>query len=302
MKLLDEIIDLLSDQKGSLTGALLKTKVVMHKIGHKELAEWVNDELNGYPFDKKVPPYRVIPARLYGNLRDIAYMYNNYAIPTGHLSEKMREYFTVNKMRESIAVLEEFASKTDVHLTSPVPPEYHEKLREALAKGIWIDRAWIQTEPTQVMNAVVEVRSRLLDFALGLQDQLGDVDESDVKEAAKKIDAPGMFHHTVFGDNTTIVLGNSNTTTIRNSIKKGDFRSLATLLKESGVTDEDIGYLELAIKEDEEKVDIENEQTGPAVRRWMSNMLDKAINTAWNIELGVAGGLLTNALQAYYFR
>jgi hypothetical protein len=302
MKLLDEIIDLLSDQKGSLTDALLKTKVVMHKIGHTELTEWVNDELNGYPLDKEVPPYRVIPSRLYGNLRDVGYMYNNHAIPTGHLSQKMHDYFNVNKMRESVAVLEEYASKTDMHLTSPVPPEYYKKLGEALAKGIWIDRAWIQTEPTQVMSAIVEVRSRLLDFALGLQDQLGDIDESEVKNAAKSIDATKMFHNAVFGDNTTIVMGDGNRTTVRNSVKKGDFESLAAVLKHSGVTEEDIGYLQIAIQEDEGQVDTENEQTGPAVKRWLSNMMDKAINTAWNIELGVAAGLLTNALQAYYFR
>ena len=55
MKLLDEIIDLLADENASLNAALLKTKVLMHTIGHAELAEWVNDELNGYPKDKPVP-------------------------------------------------------------------------------------------------------------------------------------------------------------------------------------------------------------------------------------------------------
>jgi hypothetical protein len=33
MKLLDDIIELLSEEKGSLTDALLKTKVLMHKSG-----------------------------------------------------------------------------------------------------------------------------------------------------------------------------------------------------------------------------------------------------------------------------
>lgn len=47
MKLLNEIIDALSSQDSSLTDALLKTKVLLHKIGHKELVEWVNRELNG---------------------------------------------------------------------------------------------------------------------------------------------------------------------------------------------------------------------------------------------------------------
>jgi len=47
LKLLNEIIDALSSQESSLTGALLKTKVLLHHIGRKELVEWVNHELNG---------------------------------------------------------------------------------------------------------------------------------------------------------------------------------------------------------------------------------------------------------------
>jgi AbiTii len=300
MQLLDEIITLLSDQKGSLTDALLKTKVVMHKIGHKELAEWVNDELNGYAKGKEVPPYRIIPSRPYAQLRDIAFVYNNQALPTGHLKSEEREYLTVNKMRESIAVLEGY-SKHEGHLMSPLPPEFHKRLGKVLTQGIWIESAWIQTEPSQIVNTVVEVRSRLLDFALGLQDKLGDVKESEVKEAAKGIDAPGMFQHTVFGDNTTIVIGNQNTTNIKNLVKKGDFASLAATLKERGVADGDVQELQVAITSDAGQVDAETKTFGPAVRGWMSRMMAKVVDASWNIELGVAGGLLTEALKAYYF-
>jgi AbiTii len=49
--LTDEIISLLSEEKSSLSEALLKTKVFLYQIGKKELAEWVNHELNGYPED-----------------------------------------------------------------------------------------------------------------------------------------------------------------------------------------------------------------------------------------------------------
>ena len=70
MKLLDEIIDLLADENGSLNAALLKTKVLMHTIGHAELAEWVNDELNGYPKDKPVPDYRIVGGRVAGNIQN----------------------------------------------------------------------------------------------------------------------------------------------------------------------------------------------------------------------------------------
>src|SRR5213083_1085835 len=102
MKLLDEIIDLLSVKDGSLTDALLKTKVLMHKIGHKELAEWVNDELNGYASNKEVPEYRVVPARLLANVANSAWRHQNQQMPLSHLPDDLQKMISENKMRESI--------------------------------------------------------------------------------------------------------------------------------------------------------------------------------------------------------
>jgi hypothetical protein len=53
-----KIIDILSDENGSLNGALLKTKVLLHTIGKKDLVPWVDNELKGYPDDDSVPEYR----------------------------------------------------------------------------------------------------------------------------------------------------------------------------------------------------------------------------------------------------
>lgn len=301
VKLLDEIVDLLSNEKGSLTDALLKTKVVLHKIGHKELVEWVNDELNGYAQGREVPTYRVIPARVVGNLQNAAFIYERHTLPISHLSEKERKHFSTNEMRESIRVLEEFAAKPDGHLIHPIAPELYSKLGEAL-DNVWVQKAWVQMEPTQIMNTLIEVRSRLLDFALNLQDKLGDTEnDTDAKQVAQTFDARAMFQHTVIGDNATFVLGDHNATTIKNSVKKGDFGSLSAALRGYGVSNEDIDSLEASIDQDNGAVDVEKKSFGPAVRGWMSEMMGKAVNAAWNIELSIAGGLLTNALQAYYF-
>lgn len=300
MKLIDDIVDLLSDCNGSLTEALLKTKVLMHKIGHKELAEWVNDELNGYPEGKPVPPYRIINSRLVGHVQNSVHVHNNFTLPTQHLSEKDGKWFLERELRESISVLEPMAKIPEGHLTIPVGPEFHHLIDKVL-NGYWVQRMWIQVEPTQILHGLTEVRSRLLDFVLGLQDQLGEVSENEVKEVAKSIDASAMFHGAVFGDNTTVVIGDKNTTHIKNEVKKGDFESLASVLRSAGLEQADIDTLGAAIEQDKGQVNADAQQLGPAVKGWMSQMLDKAINAAWNIELGVAGGLLTNALQAYYF-
>ncbi len=203
-------------------------------------------------------------------------------------------------MRESINVLEQFTKDPHKHLQMPLGPEFYGPIGEAL-DGAWVQKAWIQMEPTQIMHGLTEIRSRLLDFVLELQDKLGEADEAEMKEKAKAIDAPAMFQHAVFGDNATIVVGNQNVTTIKNIVSKGDFESLAAALRSKGVEASDVDALRAAVDADQGAVDLNKKQFGPRVKEWMTKMLGKAIDTSWQIEVGVAGGLLTEALKAYYF-
>ncbi len=262
MILLDEIIALLSDGKGSLTDALLKTKVLMHKIGHQELAEWVKDELNGYPAGKEVPPYRMLEGRVLGRLQNSAWIQDRQPLPISHLPEKERKYLSTNEMRESVRVLEEFTAKPDRHLMHMIAPELYPRLSDAFRNG-WVTNAWIQMEPTQLMNTLIEIRSRLLDFALELRDKMGDTEnDADAKQVAQTFDARAMFQHTVFGDNATFLIGDHNATIIKNAVKKNDFNSLATLFKERGMVEEDIAELKTAIDYDTDFIDYQNKRFG----------------------------------------
>ena len=299
MKLLDEIVELLSSSAGSLTDALLKTKVLMHRIGQKELAAWVNAELQGYPGKATVPEYRIVPAMLVATLNSGQRTIDNYMMPVGHLDEHLKKEFTQQGLRESIRVLEQYAAQ-GAALRNPLPADLYQILGKTL-QNAWVERAWIQMEATQVMNPLIEVRSRLLDFVLSLQGELDNVEDDGVKEASASIDVPAMFHHLVMGDNATLVVGNSNITTITNSVVKGDFSSLAAELRKNGVEQSDIADLQVAVTQDTTLVDLETKTFGPAVKSWMSKMMGKAIDASWQIELGVAGGLLTEALKAFYF-
>lgn len=300
MQLLKDLVTLLSDKDGSLTDALLKTKVLMHRIGHKELAEWVNDELNGYTTDRPVPDYRVIPTRLYGDVSNIVWQQKAAHLPTAHLDKEIQERFCIERLRQSVQVLEQL-SKANDSLSRPVKPELYGLLAKgAIEPSFHIDRAWVQFEPTQIVNVLIEVRSRLLDFTLNLEGELGDVEEDNMKEAAKSIDAPGMFASAVFGDNVTVVIGNGNETTITNTVKKGDFTALARAFKETGVSETDIAELQAAVGDDDVKVVAETKQFGPRVKAWMGKMSTKAIDGAWSIGIGAAGNLLADALGSYY--
>lgn len=301
MKLLNEIIDALSSQGSSLTEALLKTKVLLHKIGHKELVEWVNHELNGYPHNAELPEYRVLPAQVLANLANMAYQVNSHPIPLGHLDDEVRERFETAKMHQSLAVLEKLTADDDGFLESPIPMQYNGIFGGSLANGYKIQRVWSSIGKADVAQIFIQVRSRLLDFVLELKEQIGDnVPDQEVKSRTDSIDASSLFNNAIFGNNTTIVVGNHNSQDVTNIISKGNFPALAEHLKKHGVAESNIAELQTAIRTDENTLEVTQKQFGPAVKTWLRHMLSKAVDASWNVELGVASSLLATALQHYY--
>ena len=301
MNLLNEIIEALSSQSGSLTDALLKTKVLLHKIGHQELVEWVNNELNGYSSNDNLPEYRILPAQVLVNASNMAYQITSHPIPLGHFTKEQRESLETAKMHESLAVLEKLVEKPGGHLQASIPMEANGLLGRGLSNGYIIQRAWCDIGQASVAQIFVQVRSRLLDFVLGLQDQLGDnVSEQEIKQKADSFDASSLFNNAIFGNNTTIVVGANNKQQVTNITVKGDFHTLAEDLRQHGIKEPDISSLELAIKNDYEAPELIEKKFGPSVRVWLQGMLSKAVDSSWQIELGVASSLLATALQNFY--
>lgn len=303
MKLLDEIVELLSTQGGSLSDALLKTKVLMRTLGQNDLAQWVDDELKGYdPATSSVPPYRVVPSRLMGTLVNSHWRHPNQMLPIDHLPPDLQKTVSEAKLLEPIGVLEQFAANRKGALTMPISSSFKQTFGDTLIKNGHLESMWSQIELSQINGLLIEVRTKLLDFILELRSQLGDnVSSADVKKAGEKIDVAGMFQGAMIGDGATFVLGDHNTTNIKNNIKKGNFESLAAELKKQGVEQADIAVLQTAITQDKGAAELKEKKFGPAVKGWMSKMMGKAIDASWQIELGVAGGLLTEALKAFYF-
>jgi AbiTii len=301
LKLLDEIIDALSSQDSSLTDALLKTKVLLHKIGRRELVEWVNHELNGYTNTSEIPKYRILNAQVLGNLANMAYLMQAHPIPIGHLSKEQRGYLENAKMYQPLAVLEKLVDNDGQSLQLPIDMEFNPLLGESLGAGFTIQRAWSSISQADMAQIFVQVRSRLLDFVLGLKDQLGDdVSEQEIKQRTDSIDTSSLFNNAIFGNNTTIVVGNNNSQNIKNTIIRGDFTALAEHLSQAGVRSASIAELERAIEQDKAAPEIGAKQFGPSVKAWLKDMLSKAVDTSWNVELGIASSLLATALQKYY--
>lgn len=299
MKLIDEIIEILSSEESSLKTALLKTKVLLHKLGEKEILDWVDSELRGYQSIDSLPSYRVVHVSVLGNVSNMAYRQTHQVLPMMHLDKSIREKLDTRFLTDSIAVISEYSKRDDLQIT--IAPEYYPLLSKGLSNGYQVETAWGMTSSGVMTQVLTEVNSRLLGFVLELSEKFpSEMDTEEMRSRAKEVGVSDLFNNAVFGDNTTIVVGDSNTQNVRNSINRNDIHSLVEVLKQNKVSDADINALKLAIEKDQDTEEVKTGQFGKEVSSWMGTMVSKAASTVWDIKVGAAGSLLATAIGKYY--
>lgn len=298
MKLIEDLIDELTDKSVHLTDILIKTKVLAFKLKNNELKTWIDHELNGYP-DGELPEYRKLTCQVIGSVSNGFQRANNYPIPLIGLDQKLREGMQNLKLHQSISTLDEFVQKEKGgKMIMNIPPEMYGYLSKDFDGGFVIEYARREIDRVQIIQVLTSVRTKLLDFLLKINEEVGD--DEDIKpltEGKTKDKVASMFHSSVFGNNTTIIVGDNNTQKVTN-ITKGKFEALEKLLFENGLKKEDVKELQTIINID--NPNSEKREFGDKVKLWVGKMLGKAMDGSWEISLGAAGSLLADGIGHYY--
>jgi hypothetical protein len=300
MQLVQEIIEILSSDKPNLENALIKAQVLAHQLGEAELGAWVEAELRGYPDGAELPPYRVIPISVRGVITNGYYRHNDQAIPLAHLDKGLRDKLETSRLPQSIAVIQHWADKENLSVT--IAPELYPTLGKGLDGSYWVESAWGKHSVGAMFQVVTEVRSRLLEFALRISDQLPpDLKGTNMKDASQGAGVSETFRNAIFGDNTTIVVGSGSIHGVNNSIIHNDFESLASALRSQSVSDADVEELRTAVESDSSDPDVlEKRGFGTSVRAWMGRMIAKAGTSGWQVTIGAAGNILASAVSKFY--
>lgn len=297
MSLAEEIIAILGSEKCDLVDALVKTRILASKLGNVQLAEWCRNELSGYSENSEVPPYRHIQLILQGTVANGAYRYHNQALPTSHLTQEQREHFTRSVVREGIKAVQ---SWTDKEVAVHFSVDLGHLFRDVIQATYVVEK--LQGVPSIGAHAqiLVEVRARLLEFALEVQPTLPS-DESlrgnVTREMEEKINT--MFHGAVFGDHTLIQIGDDNVAKVKHGVAVGDLAALLAQLRTSGLPEDDAQALSAAITADGTAA-AEAKQLGHHVKSWMAAVLGKAATGVWEIGVAAAGTLVAGALSNFY--
>ena len=292
MDAIQEFINELTQHDVDLTSTLRRAKALTNNLHSPELDEWLDWELYGYTDPQEVPEYRRLPTANYGNFAGPNEgTAEGLLIPTENLPQQVKEFAENLVMLDGVGALQAHGAEPDERVW---PPDLVMAAQEATALkgGLFLIKAY-QPIPASVYPDILEqVRNRLFDFLLDLQNNTGAPEEGNRFETVGRL----VNYHIYGGDNviTTAEQVNQQVSIVR----KDDAASLLEYLRGQGVGEEDLQDLRDAVSSEPEALPDGN--YGSRVGAWLGNMLTKASTGAWEVGLEAASKILTEALNGYY--
>lgn len=311
MNVLTEIVNLLADEKGSLTNGLYKLKLLASRIKNVELLEWINRELNGYDDDKDLPEYRKTVGLLKGSFSNGFYNQVNQSIPTFNFPPELIDFISNYKIYQNISIIEDYANKAEDSLPMSIPAELSAFMMKFIqeynptARGYSLYNVYLLISTKAYKNILMNVRNYALDLSLALEGELGY--EIEIDEIIKKREETNQIIHnymtqnniTNVGDGNLVNTGDNNTISQNTVIQKGDFEQLRQSLSQIGLETEDINELESIVKED--NTDIEKKEFGDGVKGWLKKMTMKYWEKGKQLGLGAISSVAGSFISKFLF-
>ena len=153
-----------------------------------------------------------------------------------------------------------------------------------------------QPVPNHVVLGIIDqVRNKLLDFVLGLQENNITSEDLESGTVAPEI-ARNTFNTYIIGDRNTVASG-ENVNQIIKTVQKGDTESLLNFLRGLNLGDDDIREITDAVSEEPSAT---NGRFGPRVRTWLGGVAEKMVSGTLNTGVNTAINELAQALNDFY--
>ena len=298
MNLLDEIRSDLVNESASLSNTLRKAKILANAIGLPEFRKWVEYELNGYEGvgTENVPKYRHFKPTNFGTFTGpFQSMTRNMVLPTLHLPDELRDYAENQFFLHGVGELEALESSNS--LSQKWPQEMVMLAREyiELSGGMVLIDAQ-QPIPSHLISGILDqVKNRLLDFVLGLQENNITSDDLERRTVAPEV-ARNIFNNHIYGSGNIVASGENVSQRVK-TVQKGDVGSLLNALRELNVDERDVREIKTAVSEEPNATD---GQLGPQVKAWLGGVIAKMASGALSAGLNTTAVMLTKAIHDYY--
>ncbi|MFO6300206.1 AbiTii domain-containing protein [Rahnella selenatireducens] len=235
------------DDSASISGLLMKAKLVAAKLSLDDLTEWIEFELGGFPSREQVPSYRRFQCK--------PEAFNPYVgwipIDFGTIPKKLMYEFSTIYMQESISSVEKHAVGSG-KLEMRMPEMLTQLLYAGRDSEDRFKISW-RFSANSLSGVLTAVRGRILTWSLDLEKQgiLGEGVSFSFKE--KEI-ASMVFKNDFNGaviNNNGVLASSTGDVTQGNKMNAGSFESLRDELKKIGLSDVEIDELHKAIENSE---------------------------------------------------
>jgi hypothetical protein len=185
MGLLREIQDEVIDADRPLASVLRKARVLAAELDNEPLRQWASHELNGYPDEAALPPYRALrPVPVLGTFAGpFGQRVENMPIPPQAVDERLRDSWLFNfAFTEPVASYEEALRANQADLKAPWPAEALVFARPRVLEAMQCMTAWRLLPRGLIVGVVDGVRNRLLEFVLELKREAPDAGDVPASE------------------------------------------------------------------------------------------------------------------------
>jgi hypothetical protein len=299
MSLLADIQAECTAEQASVSRLLRLCLQLASRLKHDPLKTWALSELNGYPEDADLPPYRVVKTRSRGYFADRFVGQATLDIPMSILPEPLRSRFSVARLDQPISQYEELLSG-EGSFQSPWPQElalhYGKKVSQ-----LQCIRMWQELPRSAVASLIDTVKTRVLSMVLDI--------EAENPEAGE-IQRPGaipipegkvaqIFNTNIYGGTVQNLAAGSTdvvqTATI--NVTPGDLGTLLKFVADQGVDAAHTQELAGAIAAD---TTAGAKGIGPRVAEWLRLLPSKAGTAVAKIGSGALIALITKGILMYF--
>jgi len=244
MKLLDDIVLSVSEVEEPVARTLRRCLVLAYKLKNETLKTWVEKELNGYENDDELPDYRQSVGNAKGVfLGPFGGVLSDQPLAASILEEKHRHFATTIRLNQPIAVYE--MNDNDAGGAIPWPADLVVTYQSSFMKGWALNRAWMDIPASVTKGLIDTVRTRVLTFALQIQDELRDESEESIESIPPAV-VERMVNVTILGGNN--VFGDVQEFNAP-TVVAGDIQSLKAALESLGVTEGEFAELEASLQQ-----------------------------------------------------
>lgn len=217
-----QLVNMATDPAVSTVDLLRKALVVARRLAVSELVDWIDGELNGY-IGKEPPDYRL----LRGQLKALN-PYNG-PIPLMMPTAESTEHLTLTKVFQSVPELEQLAQSKH-GIFSYFTAGMEQRLMQSMEVPM---RPVISLSTVQIHGIVEKVRSRILEWALDLEER-GVLGEGMTFTSQEKQMVQQLHYH--FGDvsGSQIQIGSNSSNQIQSQTANTDaLKALIAVLREA---------------------------------------------------------------------